>query len=186
VTVLSIPDPCLLLLVGAAGSGKSTLATRLFAPDEVLSSDAYRERISGDAADQRATRRAFEALHRDVDARLAAGLSVVVDATNVQRHARSPLLRRAATAGVPVVAVVLDLPEAIVLGRNASRERMVPEEAVRRQLATLRAALRPGGLDAEGYERLIVLRTPDAVALLAVTRPTRLPGPPRPDAPRPE
>ena len=70
--VLELPDPALVVLVGPAGAGKSTLAARHFAPDEVLASDAIRAELTGDPADQRATRRAFELLHRRLDARLAA------------------------------------------------------------------------------------------------------------------
>ena len=47
-TTLEIPDPSLVLLVGAAGAGKTTFAARHFPPDEVLSSDAYRALVSGD------------------------------------------------------------------------------------------------------------------------------------------
>jgi len=171
VSNLVLPDPCLVLLVGVAGSGKSTLAARLFAPDEVLSSDAYREQISGDAADQRATRAAFAALHRDLRARLRSRRTAVVDATSLQRHARSALVRMARDASVPVVAIVLDLPEDLVLARNAARDRVVPEDAVRRQLAALRKALAPGGLEAEGYAQLIVARSAAEVAGLTLSRP---------------
>src|SRR5690349_9503009 len=104
---IELPEPCLVVLVGAAGSGKSTLAARLFGPDEILSSDAYRARISGDAADQRVTRAAFQALHRELERRLAAGRSTVVDATNVTSFARRSLLRRAAQHGVAAIAIVL-------------------------------------------------------------------------------
>ncbi|HYL40591.1 MAG TPA: hypothetical protein VET90_04715, partial [Candidatus Binatus sp.] len=38
--VVSLPEPCLVVLVGAAGSGKTTLAGRLVEPNQVLSSDA--------------------------------------------------------------------------------------------------------------------------------------------------
>src|SRR5919197_5801069 len=106
--VVRIPDPSLVVLVGAAGSGKTTFAARWFAPEEVLSSDALREVVSGDAADQRATRSAFGILHRALTRRLAAGRLTVIDATNVQAYARRALLRRSALAGVPAVALVFD------------------------------------------------------------------------------
>ncbi len=54
------------VLVGAAGAGKSTLAARLFATDEIVSSDALRAVISGDEADQRVSGVAFRILHRTV------------------------------------------------------------------------------------------------------------------------
>ena len=37
---LTIPEFCLVVLMGASGSGKSTFARTHFAPTEVLSSDA--------------------------------------------------------------------------------------------------------------------------------------------------
>ncbi len=175
-STLVLPDPCLVLLVGAAGSGKSTLAARLFSADEVFSSDAYRERLSGDAADQGATGAAFRALHRDVRARLRSRRTAVVDATSIQRHARRPLIGMAREVGAPVVAIVLDLPEDLVLARNRARARVVPEDAVRRQLATLRKEIGLDGregIDAEGYAQVIVLRSPAAVTGLTVSRPPR-------------
>ncbi len=160
---IDIPDPCLVVLVGAAGSGKSTFAARHFAGGDVLSSDAYRERISGDASDQRATGPAFAALHRDVRRRLAAGRLTVVDATSVTGRERAPLLRLAAGAGVPAVAIVLAPPAGVVLAQNAGRPgRVVPEPVVLRHLATLARSLRGPGLKAEGFASVTVLAGPGA------------------------
>lgn len=171
---LRLPDPCLVVLIGAAGSGKSTFAARHFAPDEVLSSDAFRGLIAGDPADQRATAPAFAALHRALRRRLAQGLLTVVDATSVTAETRLPLLRAAATAGVAATAVVFDLPEAIVLARNRARGALaVPEPAVLRQLGRLRASLLGGGPSAEGFGQVVVLRDPAEVDAVRIVREVR-------------
>ena len=169
--VIDIPDPALVVLVGAAGSGKTTFAARHFAADEVLSSDAMREAISGDAADQRATRPAFAALHRVLARRLLAGRLTVVDATNVTPAARRALLRRAAAAGVPAVAIVLDLPPSLVHARNTARPgRTVPVAAVGHQLAGLGASLRAGALEAEGFALVVRLGGPADVDRVRIER----------------
>jgi len=177
-TVIRLPDPCLVVLVGAAGAGKSTFAAAHFAPGEVLSSDAYRGRIAGDPTDQRVTGAAFAALHRELRRRLADRRLTVVDATSVQRRARLALLREASAAGVPAVAVVLDLPRDVVLARNAQRPgaRAVPEDAVRRHLEALRRALDGGdgpGLEHEGFASVVRLREPVSVAAVRFAREPR-------------
>jgi protein phosphatase len=169
--VIVVPDPSLVVLVGAAGSGKSTFAARQFAADEVLSSDAYREWIAGDPADQRATRPAFAALHRELARRMARRALTVVDATNVLAHARRSLLRRATAAGMPAVAIVLDLPPALVLARNAARSAgAVPVAAVREQLSDLERAVRSDRFTAEGFAAVVRLVDPADVDAVRVER----------------
>ena len=156
---IQLPEPSLVVLVGAAGSGKSTFAARHFAPNQVLSSDGFRAAVSGDAGDQRVTRTAFSILHRELARRLAARRTTLVDATSVTAYARRGLVRLATAAGIPAVAIVLALPRQLVLARNATRDgRIVPEEAVGRQLDDLDRSLRRG-LDLEGFEAVHVLRT---------------------------
>lgn len=161
--VVAIPDPSLVVLIGAAGAGKSTFAARHFDPSEILSSDGFRALIAGDEADQSVTRTAFGRLHRELDRRLAAGRLTVVDATNVERSARQAFLKRSGAAGLAAVAIVLDLPSTTVLTQNAARtRRVVDESAVRHHLARLRRVLDgPGGrLEAEGFGQVVVLRDP--------------------------
>lgn len=173
-TTVFIPDPSLVLLIGAAGAGKTTFAARHFAPGEILSSDAFRAMLAGNEADQAVSGRAFAILHRELRRRLEAGRLAVVDATNADRHHRRALLRRAGAAGVPAVALVLALPARVVLARNRTRSRQVDEAVVRTQLARVRRALGATGLATEGYASVWVARTPDeadAVILERVTLP---------------
>jgi predicted kinase len=163
VTLISIPDPSLVVLIGAAGSGKTTFAARHFDPSEVLSSDRYRALISGDEADLTVTRAAFGRLHRDLAKRLFAGQLTVVDATNVERTARRALIARSRAAGIPAVALVLDLPAEVVLARNAGRTaRVVDGAAVRLHLAHLRATLDAPNADLrnEGFRQVHLIRDP--------------------------
>jgi protein phosphatase len=166
---LRIPDPSLVVLVGAAGAGKSTLAARLFAPSEILSSDAYREAVSGDPADQRATRLAFSIIHRELERRLAGRRLTVVDATNVETAARQALVARAAAARVPAVAIVLALPTTVVAARNAGRTgRVVDQAVVDRHLRRLAAALATDQLSQEGFAAVHILTTTAEVDVLRI------------------
>jgi protein phosphatase len=149
---IELPSAALVVLVGPAGSGKSTFAARHFRPDEIVSSDAIRERLTGDAADQTRNKAVFRILDAEVAALLRANGRAVVDATSAERHARRSLVRLADTAHLPAIAIVLALPLAVVLARNARRPgRPVPDDVVRRQWHALERSLRDDALDAEGF-----------------------------------
>lgn len=158
--VAGLPEAALVLLVGPAGAGKSTWAAARFSPSEILASDAFRELVAGDAADQSANADAFKVLHLVAAARLRRGLRVVVDATNLTEGARRSLLRAAHKGGRPAVAIVFDLSLARCLWQNASRPHgRVPEAVVRRHHRELAAAL--GRLPGEGYRAVHVLHDED-------------------------
>ena len=116
-------------------------------PDEILSSDAMRAAVSGNEADQRASAVAFGILHKTLARRLGRGEMTVVDATNTKAEHRRPLVDRARAAGVPAVALVLDLPPAIIHAQNAARTaRVVDPAVVDRHLAAIRRTVDEGQL----------------------------------------
>ena len=165
--VLELPDFCLLLLVGASGSGKSTLAARLFAPTEVLSSDAFRAMVSDDPDCAAATGDAF-ALLRDLAARrLAWRRLTVVDATNLRAVDRATFVAAARAAHAPCLALLLDVPEAVCLERNRARPDPRPAKAVKRHCAMASRAFR--SLRREGFTRVLRLAEDD-IAAAAVRR----------------
>lgn len=168
-----LADPSLVVLVGAAGAGKSTFAARHFEPDEILSSDAFRRIISGEEANQAATKDAFVVLHKALERRLANGQTTVIDATSVEPGARRALLARAFAAGIPATAIVLDLPDMTVVARNAARPaRVVDMAVVHRQLGRLRTSLDgpDPAIRREGFAQVIVLAVPDEVDAVTVRR----------------
>jgi protein phosphatase len=152
-TEIVVPDPSLVVLVGASGAGKSTFAGRWFETAEILSSDAFRARVGRGEDDQRATRRAFGALHLALTERLARGLLAVVDATNIRPEDRRALVRRAAAAELPAVAILLDLDlEECLSGDRARVGRRVGDAVVTQQWTLLRRLVDPDDpLAGEGF-----------------------------------
>src|SRR6516225_4933853 len=137
-TTISLPELCLVALVGPSGSGKSTFARRHFKPTEVLSSDFFRGLVSDDEMDQSASKDAFEALHFVAGKRLAAGRLTVLDATHVQRDARKQVIALAREYHVFPVAIVFNLPEDACRVHNAGRaDRRVPPSVIHSQRTQL-------------------------------------------------
>ncbi|WP_328418437.1 AAA family ATPase (plasmid) [Streptomyces violaceus] len=149
-----IPEPSVIVMIGASGSGKSTL-TRTWPADYRLELDSYRWAVSGDAGDQEATADAASLLDAVLERRLARGLTCVVDATNTRTDVRKRLIEAAHAHHLPAAAVVMTTPLEQCLARNARRpdNRRVPEGEVRRQYQQI-AAARPG-LRGEGFEHVV-------------------------------
>jgi F420-dependent oxidoreductase-like protein len=131
---LRLPDPCLVVLVGASGAGKSAWAGAWFEADQVVSSDRLRAVVGAGERDQRASRDAFELLDLIVAKRLRRGLTTVIDSTGLEPKRRAAWRAQAERAGVPAYAVVLDTPEKVVRERNRARGTPVPAKVVAAQL----------------------------------------------------
>ncbi len=166
---LEVPELSLVLLVGASGSGKSTFAGTHFLPTEVLSSDFCRGLVSDDENDQAATKPAFELLHFIASKRMEAGRLTVVDATNVKREDRAPLVALARKYHFLPVAIVFNLPERLCQDRNRGRaERDFGPHVIRNQTRELRRSLR--GLRKEGFRQVHVLGSPEEVGTATIAR----------------
>ncbi|MBW7929355.1 MAG: AAA family ATPase, partial [Fimbriimonadaceae bacterium] len=85
---IEIPELAVVVLIGASGSGKSTFARNHFLLTEIVSSDACRALVDDHETSMSATDDAFDLLHHTMRLRLKRGRLTVVDATNVQPHAR--------------------------------------------------------------------------------------------------
>ena len=154
---LTIPEPCLIALVGPSGSGKSTFAVRHFKPTEVVSSDRCRGWVCDDETEQGVNEQAFAVVHAIVRARLSLAKSVVVDATNVQPESRARLIELTREADLFAVAIVLDVPDRVCEARNASRpDRQFGPHVIRGQATTLRRSLRD--MKREGFKHVWTLK----------------------------
>ena len=166
---ITIPAFSLVLLVGPTSAGKSSFARRHFLPTEVVSSDACRALVDDDELSLDANQDAFDLVHIIAAMRLRRRRLTVIDATNLQPAARSPLLEIAAHHRCPALAVAFDIDEPTLLARNQARsDRRLPEHVVKRHASQMRAALR--ALAGERFAHLVVLRSGDEVDNATVAR----------------
>jgi len=150
-----VPDPAVVVLIGAAGSGKSTWALDRYRRAEVVSSDDLRGIVGSGPADLDASADAFDLLERIVAARLSRGLTTVIDTLGLDAARRTAWRDAARAAGLPAVAVVLDTPGDECRRRNALRDRPVPAPTLADQVR--RVSRVRDDLDAEGWDAVEVV-----------------------------
>ncbi len=166
---LDVPELSVVVLMGATSAGKSTFASRHFLETEVVSSDRCRAWVTDDPNAMDANDDAFALVHQLLETRLRRRRLTVIDATNVKHDARKPLVEIARRQGALVTAIVLDLPEEVLLERNAARpDRKLPAGVVRRHQRDLRRSVRH--LRREGFHRVHVLSTLDEVENASIRR----------------
>ncbi len=166
---LDVPELSVVVLVGATSAGKSTFASRHFLETEVVSSDRCRAMICDDPSSQEANADAFELVHHIIKTRLRRKRLTVLDATNVKRDSRAPIVKIAREQGALCVAVVLDVPEETLLERNAARpDRELPAAVVRRHRRDLSRSIRH--LRKEGFHRVHVLSSLEEIESCSIRR----------------
>ena len=140
------------LAIGLPGSGKSSWFKRnKITP---LSSDLLRALLFDDPTEQRFQDLIFSNLRSMLKARLIARRPLnYVDATNLTPQERQGWIKLAKDYGYEVQAVLFDVPLETCLERNRRRDRVVPEEAMRR----MAGKLKPPSFE-EGFSKITVVR----------------------------
>lgn len=122
--------------VGISGSGKTTWAEAYVskrAPYWVLiDTDAIREELWGDAADQRNGAEVFRVAYERINAALAEGLNVVFCATSTTLRARNAL-RQHLPPETDLTFIWFPVALEECQRRNAARKRHVPPQVIDRQ-----------------------------------------------------
>ena len=140
------------LAVGLPGSGKSSWFKRHnISP---LSSDLLRSLLFDDPAEQRFQDLVFSNLRSMLKARLIARRPTnYVDATNLTPQERQHWIKLAKDFGYEVHAVFFDVPLEVCIERHHRRDRLVPEDVMRKMAEKLRAPT----FD-EGFAKITVVR----------------------------
>lgn len=166
---IEIPKLSLVMLMGATSGGKTTFAKKHFPGPEVLSSDAFRKMLTDDENDQSANADVFELLFATAEKRLSRGLLTVIDATNLQKNARKPVIELAKRQNVHCVAIVLNPSLEDILSRSRMRpDRDIPEGIIRKQYSDLQRSIK--GLKKEGFRFIYVLDSEDETGNAEIVR----------------
>jgi predicted kinase len=140
------------LAVGLPGSGKSSWFKRHNITP--LSSDVLRSVLFDDPSEQRFQDLVFSNLRSMLKARLIARRPTnYVDATNLTPHERQNWVKLAKDFGYEAHAVFFDVPLEVCIERHNRRDRIVPEDVMRKMSAKLKAPT----FD-EGFAKITVVR----------------------------
>jgi predicted kinase len=146
------PKGIVVLAIGLPGSGKSSWFKRHnLVP---LSTDMVRSLLFDDVREQRFQDLVFSNLRSMLKARLIAKRPMnYVDATNLTPQERQHWIKLAKDYNYEVHAVFFDVPLDVCIERHQRRDRVVPEDVMRRMAAKLK---QPSF--AEGFAKITVVR----------------------------
>src|ERR1700734_726300 len=146
------PKGVVVLAIGLPGSGKSSWFKRHNVVP--LSSDMVRALLFDDVREQRFQDLVFSNLRSMLKARLIAKRPMnYVDATNLTPQERQHWIKLAKDYQYEVQAVFFDVPVEVCLERHQRRDRVVPEDVMRR----MAAKLKPPAFE-EGFAKITVVR----------------------------
>jgi predicted kinase len=146
------PKGVVVLAIGLPGSGKSSWFKRHNVVP--LSSDMVRSLLFDDVREQRFQDLVFSNLRSMLKARLIAKRPMnYVDATNLTPQERQHWIKLAKDYQYEVHAVFFDVPLEVCVERHQRRDRVVPEDVMRR----MAAKLKPPAFE-EGFAKITVVR----------------------------
>ena len=146
------PKGIVVLAIGLPGSGKTSWFKRHNLTP--LSSDMVRSLLFDDVREQRFQDLVFSNLRSMLKARLIAKRPMnYVDATNLTPQERQHWIKLAKDYGYEVHAVFFDVPLEVCIDRHQRRDRVVPEDVMRR----MAAKLKPPSFE-EGFAKITVVR----------------------------
>jgi predicted kinase len=146
------PKGIVVLAIGLPGSGKSSWFKRHNVVP--LSSDMVRSLLFDDVREQRFQDLVFSNLRSMLKARLIAKRPTnYVDATNLTPQERQHWIKLAKDYNYEVHAVFFDVPLEVCVERHQRRDRVVPEDVMRR----MAAKLKPPAFQ-EGFAKITVVR----------------------------
>ncbi len=146
------PKGIVVLAIGLPGSGKSSWFKRHNVVP--LSSDMVRSLLFDDVREQRFQDLVFSNRRSMLKARLIAKRPMnYVDATNLTPQERQHWIKLAKDYNYEVHAVFFDVPLEVCIDRHQRRDRVVPEDMMRRMAAKLRAPAFE-----EGFAKITVVR----------------------------
>ena len=170
-----IPDPALVVLVGASGSGKTYWSEQRYRPEEIVSSDRLRALVGSGEHDLDASEVAFDILDRIVSSRVGRRLTAVVDTLGFDSARRQTQRAHANKARLPAVAVIFGTPEGLCRARNRNRPRPVPAAVLTGQFRRLRDVR--AQLEEEGWDLIVRVEDGGDRASTAVPAPAEEPSP---------
>lgn len=175
---IGLPHAGIVLLIGPSNSGKSTLLNQLIeqneiSASEIVSSDAFRLAVSDqdfigwasrpqdEAAVlmdqyQEISKEAFAMMDAVIEARCRLNKTVFVDATHLWADDRAKYIRLAKKNNVPITAIVLDLPERVLLDRDENRENPRGKRRIKQQFQVFRNEKR--SIKKEGFSSVYTIK----------------------------
>lgn len=188
---IGLPHAGIVLLIGPSNSGKSTLLNQLVAQNkisasEIVSSDAFRLAVSDqdfiswgsrpqdEAAVlmdqyQEISAEAFSMMDAVIEARCRLNKTVFVDATHLWADDRAKYIQLAKKHNVPIVAIVLDLPERVLLDRDESRENPRGKRRIKQQFQVFRDKKR--SIKKEGFTSVYMLKETEGLEIYKHSNP---------------